>query len=397
MQARYRVVAGAAATQFVVIGLLFSVGLLLPELEAEFGWSRTLLSACSSIAFFMMGALALIAGPLADRFGPGRVLAVAGGLYGAGWVLLAGIGAPWQLVAIMALPVGAGLAAHDVVTLGAVARWFVARCGMMTAFAKVGTALGQMLVPPLAAALILWLGWRPAVIGLGLGAGLLLLAAAAVMRRPEPGEVTRPVAEAPGSEGIGFAEALRTPVFRRLCAIQALFFPALMTVPFHVAVHGMDMGLPAPRAALLLSTIGGASILGRLIVGQVIDRIGGRNAFLMCMGCLLTGLVGLTLAGAPGALFPAVAVYGMAHGGLFVVISPIVAEIFGMRAHGAIFAAIVCCGTTVAAFGPILAGAAFDLWGGYTGAFMGLSAAVAVALGLILTLPGAEQEARAAM
>lgn len=389
MQARYLVVAGAAATQFVVIGLLFSYGMFIPAFEAEFGWSRTLLSACSSLAFFMMGALALIAGPVSDRIGPGRVLAVAGVLYGLGWVLLSRIGAPWQLVAIAAGLLGAGLAAHDVVTLGTVARWFVARRGMMTALAKVGTALGQIVVPPFSALLILWLGWRPAALGLGIAAGILLVLAAMVMRRPGPGEVTLPTGNVATdiSEGMSYGQARGSRVFWTMCAIQALFFPSLVTVPFHLGLHGIDLGLTPPRAALLLSEIGLASILGRLVVGQTIDRIGGRNAFLLCMSCLLVGLVGLTLAATPGPLFVAVAVYGMAHGGLFVVISPTVAEYFGLRAHGAIFATVVFCGTSVASFGPILAGAAFDLWGGYFGAFLGLSLAVAAALCLILTLP----------
>ncbi|QEW19168.1 putative MFS-type transporter YhjX [Marinibacterium anthonyi] len=389
MQPRFRVVAGAAATQFVVIGLLFSYGMFIPAFEAEFGWSRTLLSACSSLAFFMMGALALIAGPVADRIGPGRVLAVAGVLYGAGWVLLSRIGAPWQLVAIAAGLLGAGLAAHDVVTLGTVARWFAARRGMMTALAKVGTALGQMLVPPLSALLILWLGWRPAAVVLGIAAGALLVLAALVMRKPGEGEVTvsprNPAAEAGAGMSYGQARASRT--FWTLCAIQALFFPALVTVPFHLGLHGIDLGLSAPHAALLLSEIGLASILGRLMVGQVIDRIGGRNAYLLCMACLLLSLIGLTWAAAPGPLFAVVGVYGAAHGGLFVVISPIVAEYFGLRAHGAIFATLVFCGTSMASFGPILAGAVFDLWGGYFGAFLGLSLAVAAALCLIVTLP----------
>lgn len=388
MQARYLVVAGAAATQFVIIGLLFSFGLFMPELEAEFGWSRTLLSACSSIAFFMMGALAMVAGPVADRIGPGRVLAVTGFAYGLGWVLLSRIGAPWQLVAVFATLIGAGLASHDVVTLGTVARWFAARRGIMTAVAKVGTAFGQMAVPPIAAALILWLGWRPAAVWLGVAAAVLLVLAALVMRKPAPDEVTTKASSTTSPDfGLTYSEARSMRVFWTLCAIQALFFPALTTVPFHLALHGIDLGLSAPKAALLLSEIGGASIVGRLVIGQVIDRIGGRNAFLLCMVCLLAGLTGLTLATAPGMLFAVVVVYGMAHGGLFVVVSPTVAEFFGMRSHGAIFATIVFCGTSVAAFGPIIAGAVFDLWGGYFHAFLGLAVAVAVALGLIVTLP----------
>ena len=45
MLTRYLVVAGSSLTQFTVIGLLFSYGIFFKELELEFGWSRTLLSA----------------------------------------------------------------------------------------------------------------------------------------------------------------------------------------------------------------------------------------------------------------------------------------------------------------------------------------------------------------
>ena len=64
---RYLVVFGASLTQFAVIGLLFSYGLFFKVFEAEFGWSRTLLSSCSSLAFFMMGVLAMAAAAKAAR------------------------------------------------------------------------------------------------------------------------------------------------------------------------------------------------------------------------------------------------------------------------------------------------------------------------------------------
>ncbi|MGV6848887.1 MAG: MFS transporter, partial [Marinibacterium sp.] len=184
-----------------------------------------------------------------------------------------------------------------------------------------------------------------------------------------------------------FAEARGMREFWTLCAVQALFFPALVTVPFHLAVHGTDLGLSVPRSALLLSEIGAASIVGRLLVGQLADRIGVRNAYLFSLAGLLAGLTGLVAATSPAALFAVVAVYGVAHGGLFVVVSPTVAAYFGLRAHGAIFAALVFCGTTSGAVGPTLAGAAFDLWGSYFHAFAGLAAAAALALVLVLTLP----------
>jgi len=84
---RYLIVLGACLTQFTVIGLLFSYGLIFKAFEVEFGWSRTLLSSCMSFAFLVMGVLAFFGGRLSDRYGPRLVLAVAGTLCGMGYAL----------------------------------------------------------------------------------------------------------------------------------------------------------------------------------------------------------------------------------------------------------------------------------------------------------------------
>ena len=86
-------------------------------------------------------------------------------------------------------------------------------------------------------------------------------------------------------------------------------------------------------------------------------------------------------------LFAAVAVYDFAHGGLFPVVSPTVAEFFGTRAHGAIFGRLVFFGTIGAVVGPVVAGRIFDVTGSYDFAFGGLAAMGAVGLVLALTLP----------
>ena len=76
--------------------------------------------------------------------------------------------------------------------------------------------------------------------------------------------------------------------------------------------------------------------------------------------------------GDPRLLFPVVAIYGFSHGGFFTVVSPIVAEYFGLRAHGAIFGTVLFFGTLGGSVGPILAGLAFDRTGSYQIAFAGL-------------------------
>ena len=386
MDSRYLIVFGACLTQFMVIGLLFSFGVFFNVLEDEFGWSRTLLSSAVALAALVMGLLAVFAGRLCDRFGPAPVLVGAGLLYGAGFALISVVGEPWHLFVLFGLFIGVGMSTHDVATLSTIARWFVRRRGMMTGITKVGTATGQMVLPPLAAALIGGFGWRTAALALGVAATVLLLLAAASMRRPPPDRGAAPVA-ARARGGGSFAEIRRSRVFWTLCAAQFFFFPTLMTVPLHIAVHGMDLGMTRGVAATLLTVIGGASIAGRLTVGTFADRIGGRNAYVVCLVPLVTSLLVLMVVDTHTALFAVVALYGFGHGGLFTVVSPTVAEYFGTRTHGAIYGGIYLFGTIGGAAGPIMAGRVFDLTGSYEYAFSTLALMGAGALLLMASLP----------
>ncbi|MCA0869575.1 MFS transporter [Seohaeicola saemankumensis] len=387
MGSRYAVVFGASLTQFTIIGLYISSGLFFKVFEAEFGWSRTVLSSASALSVFMMGLLAIPAGRLSDRFGPRRVLAATGTVFGVGYMLLSQVSEIWHLFVLFGLFLGLGFAAHDVVTLSTVARWFEARRGLMTAVVKVGTAIGQVVVPPVVALLVAGIGWRPAVLVLG-GAALVLLVVAALAMSSPP---VRSGGDAGGAgapaAGPGFAEAKSSRAFWTLCAVQFLFFPTLMTVPLHLPAHGMDLGMTATGAATLISVMGAASIAGRLAVGRLVDVIGGRNSYLFCFACLMAALGPLAFVSAHWALYCIVAVYGFAHGALFVVVSPTVAEYFGMRALGAIFGVVVFFGTVGGAVGPILAGMLFDMTGSYTLAFLTLMAMAALAFGLMLSLP----------
>lgn len=386
---RYIVLFGACLTQFTVIGMLFSFGLFLPSFEAELGWSRTFLSTCSALAFFMMGVLAMLGGRLSDALGPRIVLACTGTLYGLGFILMSQITSQLQLLVIFGTLIGLGLSSHDVVTLSTVARWFPRRRGIMSGVVKVGTAVGQIALPPVAALLIVAYGWREALLMLGITASVLLLIAALSMQRPPaPAAGTSNIIS-----GASFAEARRGPgarVFWTLCATQFLFFPALMSVPLHLAVHGMDLGMTQTLAATMLSVIGAASIAGRLIMGGLVDRLGGKMAYTICLLVLLTSLAALFLTTAHVGLFIVVAIYGFGHGALFVVVSPTVAEYFGMRAHGAIFGTVLFFGTLGGSVGPILTGWVFDGFGSYTPAFMTLALSAAIALVLVRTLPRPE-------
>lgn len=396
---RYTIVAAAFLIQAVIIGSMFAYGVFFKVLEAELGWSRTLLSASSSLSFIVMGTLAIVGGRLSDRFGPRWVLSASGLCFGLGYALMYYMTAPWQLFVLFGVMVGIGLSTHDVVTLSTVARWFKHRRGIMTAVVKVGTACGQIIFPLLATLLIAALGWRMACLVLGCIAAVLLVLAAQGMRRdPHTEQVAQSAAAtSPHEAGLTFTEARRTRQFWTLCALQFMFFPSLVTLPVHIAAHGQDIGMAAPSAAAILSLIGGLSIVGRLFIGTAADRIGGRLAFLICISVLLTSLLWVRFSDVPWMLYVFAAIYGFAHGGLFTVVSPTIAEFFGMTAHGTIFGVILFFGTVGGALGPLLAGYIFDTTGSYDLAFALLATLAFIGVLLVLSLRPLNVDVRASV
>ena len=94
----------------------------------------------------------------------------------------------------------------------------------------------------------------------------------------------------------------------------------------------------------------------------------------------------LRLIDLPILLFTFALFYGFAHGGLFTVVSPIVAEFFGMQSHGVIFGTILFFGTLGGAAGPLLCGRIYDLTGSYDLAFTILAALAFIGLILVFSL-----------
>jgi len=390
----YPIVAASFLIQGVAIGGSFVYGVLFSELISTFGWSRATIAGAASATTLTMGIAGIVAGRLNDRFGPRGVLSVSAIFYGAGFMLMSTLGNPWQLYLFWGVMIGIGLSTHDVITLSTVARWFPRRRGLMSAIIKVGTGCGQMVVPVFVALLIAAYDWRVACQVFGAVALVILLACAQFMRR-DPGSAAAslepsPAAGEPRPEraapDLAYRTALRLPAMWLLCAAQAMVLACLGTVTVHIVPHAIDLGLSRASAASLLGTIGGVSLLGRLTVGATIDRIGGRRTLLTCYCLLFAALVWLQFADTPWMLFVFAAAYGIANGGFFTAISPTVAELFGTRAHGALFGTVLFFGSLGSALGPLSAGAVFDAFGTYRLAFGALCLLAATGFLLISRL-----------
>jgi MFS family permease len=401
----YNIVAAGFAIQGVSIGALFAYGVFFKEFQAEFGWSRATISGASSLAFLAMGAVGILAGRLNDRIGPKILIAVSGVSLGMGYLLMSYMQAPWHLFVLYGLLGGIGYSTHDVITLSTVARWFIKRRGMMSGIVKVGTGCGQLCVPLIATALIAVYGWRTSCFMIGAAALAALVVVAQVMRRdprvmglmPDGGNgAPAGAVTLPDESGLTLREAARTRQFWTLCVAEFAIFSCLLTIVVHIVPHARDLGLPPATAAGVLATIGGVSMLGRFTMGTVNDGIGGKRSLMTCFVILVGGLVWLQLSTGAWMLFFFATIYGFAHGGLFTVMSPTVAELFGTGSHGLLFGLVLFSGTLGGAAGPLMAGGIFDLTGSYRLVFIILTALALVGAALVATLQPPAQKATAA-
>ncbi len=380
--------------QAVGVGTFVAYGVFFNSLIAEFQWSRAAISGASSLALFLAGFLAIFVGRLNDVYGPKKLMGTASFFFGAGVMLMSQVHEIWQLYLFYGIIFGIGLSAVDVIALTTTARWFSRSRGMMTGIVKVGTGAGQFSVTFLAGVLIAAYGWRQTNLIIGAASLVLLFLLAQVLKR-DPGDsptethhdVDRSTQEsAPAYVSLSARQAIKTVQMWTICSVNLLLVFTLMIILVHIVPHASDIGLSAIQSAGVLSTIGAVSMVGRLISGFSIDRIGSKYVMVACFIVLITSLLWLQVADSLWMLYLFAAVYGLAHGGFFTAISPIVAETFGIAAHGALLGIVVFSGTTGGALGPVVAGLMFDGLGSYNKVFWIITVMSFIGLGLILSL-----------
>ena len=370
----YVIAASCFGIQAVGIGTYFSFGVLFNPLISEFGWSRASIAGASSLAFLLMGLLGIGIGRLNDRIGPRKLMTVTGIFFGLGYLLMSGLENIWQLYLFFGVIFGIGLSSIDVIAMTTIARWFVRKRGVVTGIVKVGTGAGQMTIPFLASLLVISYGWRHACVLIGIAVLIILVIIAQLMRRdpgmmgllPDGDEAGGPVGEASMEvEGLTLGEAVRTRQFWTICAVNLFVVFCLLLIMVHIVPFAIDIEVSATKAAGVLSTIGGVSMAGRFFSGITIDRIGSKKVMIGCFILLIVALLWLQVTKEVWMIYLFAAVYGIAHGSFFTAISPIIAEFFGIKAHGALFGIAMFCGTFGGAVGPLLAGYIFDVTGAY--------------------------------
>jgi len=387
----YIIVASALLIMVLTIGINTTFGVFLPALLDEFSWTRAIASGAYSLNLALTGLIGIFAGKMNDQYGPRIIITVCGVLLGLGYLLMSQTNTLWQLYLFFGVIVGIGMSISQTPLPSTIARWFVKRRGMMTGIAVTGIGVGQLIMAPAVGWLISNYGWRTSYMVVGITVLILIVLTAQFLRR-DPSKIGKlpyggnELEEKGDLQNAGFPlkEAVRKRQFWFFTMAVFLVALSVGSVQVHIVIHAIGLEIPTANAVLMLTVIGGTSIMGRVVMGVTSDRIGIKRALIICFTLISAAFFWILIARESWMLYLFAVIFGFSHSGIHGLVSPTVAELFGLRSHGVIFGCAMLGLTLGIATGPMATGYIFDITGSYQLAF--LIHAILNVTGLILVL-----------
>lgn len=380
------VIVGAGALMgCVAIGALFSLAVFLQPMSEATGWSRTGISSAMTLDFLTMGVAAFGWGALSDRFGP-RIVVLSGALLlGLGLALASRASSLLEFQLIYGIVVGIAAGAVFAPMIATVTGWFDRHRSLAVSLVSAGMGVAPMTISPFAQWLISAHDWRTAMLTIAIGAWVLLVPAALLVRRPpEEATASSPGMPSEGGKGMTVAQALRSPQFIVLSLTFFCCCAAHSGPIFHTVSYALACGLPAMTAVTIYSVEGLAGLGGRILFGLLGDRFGARRVVVAGLMVQAVGAGSYYFTRDAGEFYAVAILFGMAYGGVMPLYAVLAREYFPMRIMGTVFGGAAMVSSLGMALGPAAGGWIFDTFHGYGYLYiasfgMGL-AAVAIAL-----------------
>ncbi|RYY29121.1 MAG: MFS transporter [Sphingomonadales bacterium] len=347
---------------------IYATGVFVAPLEAEFGWSRGDISA-GLLAPSILGVLfSPVLGMLIDRWGARRI-AIPGAIMVCSATAALSLAGPsihswWALWVVFGI---AALFQKPTIWSTAVSSHFSISRGFALAVMLSGTGLAQACLPTITRLLIDELGWRGAYMTLGAGFAVIVVPVLLVFFHDARFEKGTTVRRTVGAEkGYTPREAIRTRQFWQLALAAFIMTGVIVAFVFHLVPLLSELGLSRANATYVAGIAGICSVIGRLCVGAMLDRLPGPpvGAASVALPIIAAGLL-LAFPGSLTMAIVAIIFLGLCIGGEYDSIIYLSTRYFGMRNFGTLFGWVAAALLAGVGLGPWVAGTIHDVTGSY--------------------------------
>jgi len=362
----------AAAVALSTLGgvAMWSIVVVLPSVQAEFGVARGGASFPYAVTMIGFACGGVLMGRLADRFGV--LVPVVGGTValGLGYIATAYATSLWAFAAIYGIVAGGlGSSATFAPLVADMSLWFERRRGIAIAIAASGNYFAGTVWPPLVEHLTAAIGWRHAHIAIGIFCLVTMLPLALMLRRPSPLKHAMTVA----ARASGSARPLGLPpnVLQAMLMVAGVGCCVAMSMPqVHIVAYCVDLGYGPARGAEMLSLMLGCGVVSRLVYGWVMDRIGGLATLLLAVSLQAITLALFLPFDGLVSLYVISAAFGLGQGGIVPSYAYIVRELFPPAEAGTRVSLALSATLVGMALGGWMSGAIYDLTGSYQAALI---------------------------
>ena len=160
----------------------------------------------------------------------------------------------------------------------------------------------------------------------------------------------------------------------------------IMGILAHLFIYATENGMPKFTVSWAYSVIGITSLVGKVGMGALSDRIGRKAAFFLSFVMAGTALTLLLHSPNMFTIYIFATIMGFSYGGWTPVFPATLGDFFGPESMGKIFSILMTNVLLGGIFGPVMAGWVFDRMDSYLIAFMIFSGICYLAAILSLSL-----------
>jgi MFS family permease len=346
---------------------MWSVVVVLPAVQAEFGATRGAVSLAFALTMFGFGVGAVATGKITDRFGIVAAIGLSTILLCIAYVVTGLSTTLWQFIAMHVL-IGLGTSATFAPLMAEASHWFERYRGLAVTIAASGNYIAGAMWPPLVNWGVQSIGWHTTHIAIGLFCAvamtlLLLLLRALIGEARQRNHDNEP----PPRVDL----RLSTNALTALLSIASIACCVAMAMPqVHIVAYCGDLGYGAARGAEMLSLMMAFGIVSRIGSGFIADRIGGIRTLLI--GSLAQGFALLFYVFFDGlsSLYAISAMFGLFQGGIVPSYAIIVRESMPASEAATRVGIVIFASVIGMSFGGWVSGVIFDATGSYAAAFL---------------------------